>query len=189
LDDIVGHAQESIDTPITNAIGDRGYRGKKEVSNYNPAYFTMTMLLFTLLVIKKELVTQEFIQLICSLPVFYDSKISIPGVALKRDTQTQKEKKRKDFRRRAAIEPIIGHLKSDHRMSRNFLRGFKGDEINLLLAASAFNLKKWMRIYFYAVFLGNVCLISLASMKIRLLRIEILVLFGVEINSIDKNYI
>lgn len=48
LDDIVGHAQESIDTPITNAIGDRGYRGyrgKKEVSNYNPAYFTMTMLL------------------------------------------------------------------------------------------------------------------------------------------------
>jgi len=32
------------------------------------------------------------------------------------------------------------------------LKGFIGDEINLLLAASAFNLKKWMNIYFYALF-------------------------------------
>jgi IS5 family transposase len=29
-------------------------------------------------------------------------------------------------------------------MARNYLKGFVGDEINLLLAASAFNLKKWM---------------------------------------------
>jgi IS5 family transposase len=70
--------------------------------------------------------------------------ISIPGKALKRDTKYQKELKREKFRRRAAIEPIIGHLKSDHRMARNYLKGFIGDEINLLLAASAFNLKKWM---------------------------------------------
>jgi len=78
--------------------------------------------------------------------------ISLPGVPLKRDTKYQKEVKREKFRRRAAIEPIIGHMKSDHRMQRNYLRGFIGDEINLLLAASAFNLKKWMNIYFYALF-------------------------------------
>jgi len=78
--------------------------------------------------------------------------ISLPGVPLKRDTKYQKEKKREKFRRRAAIEPIIGHMKSDHRMQRNYLKGFIGDEINLLLAASAFNLKKWMNIYFYALF-------------------------------------
>ena len=49
------------------------------------------------------------------------------------------------FRRRAGIEPIIGHLKSDHRLKRNFLKGFVGDQINLLMAAAAFNFKKWMR--------------------------------------------
>ena len=49
------------------------------------------------------------------------------------------------FRRRAGIEPIIGHLKSDHRLKRNFLKGFSGDQINVLMAAAAFNFKKWMR--------------------------------------------
>ena len=52
---------------------------------------------------------------------------------------------RKRFRRRAGIEPIIGHLKSDHRLKRNFLKGFAGDQINLLMAAAAFNFRKWMR--------------------------------------------
>ena len=55
------------------------------------------------------------------------TKISIPRVHLKRDTQEQKEDKRKKFRRRAAIEPIIGHLKNDYRMARNHLKGFMGD--------------------------------------------------------------
>jgi IS5 family transposase len=52
-----------------------------------------------------------------------------------------------------AIEPVIGHLKSDHRLSRNYLKGFIGDEINLLLAAAAFNLKKWMNRFFASVFM------------------------------------
>ena len=43
-------------------------------------------------------------------------KISLPGVALKRDSEREKELKRKKFRRRAAIEPLIGHLKSDFRL-------------------------------------------------------------------------
>lgn len=78
--------------------------------------------------------------------------ISIPGTVLKRDSDYQKEQKRKMFRRRAAIEPIIGHLKSDHRLSRNYLKGFIGDEINLMMAASAFNLKKWMNNYIQLLF-------------------------------------
>jgi IS5 family transposase len=36
-------------------------------------------------------------------------------------------------KRRAAIEPIIGHLKSDFRLSRNLLKGQVGDEINVLI--------------------------------------------------------
>jgi IS5 family transposase len=86
--------------------------------------------------------------------------ISIPGKPLKRDTKYQKEQKRKKFRRRAAIEPIIGHLKSDHRLSRNYLKGFIGDEINLLLAAAAFNLKKWMNLFLATVFMVRIYLIS-----------------------------
>jgi len=56
---------------------------------------------------------------------------------------------RKRFQRRAAIEPVIGHLKSDHRFNRNLLKGFSGDQMNLLMAAAAFNFKKWMwEVYF-----------------------------------------
>jgi len=49
------------------------------------------------------------------------------------------------LRRRSRIEPIIGHLKSDHRMGRNFLNGSFGDGINAILAAVAFNLVKCVR--------------------------------------------
>ena len=79
--------------------------------------------------------------------------ICIPDKPLKRDTKYQKEQKRKKFRRRAAIEPIIGHVKSDHRMQKNYLKGFVGDEINLLLAATAFNLRKWMNNFLVVLFL------------------------------------
>lgn len=98
-------------------------------------------------------------------------KISLPGVQLKKDTKQQINIKREKFKRRAAIEPIIGHLKSDHRMARNYLKGFQGDEINLLLAATAFNLKKWMNIYFYAFFLQDLSLLSHASKQIVRLKL------------------
>ena len=60
-------------------------------------------------------------------------------------TAYAKRQARERFRRRAAIEPRIGHLKSDFRLSRNFLRGVQGDAINLLLAATAANLRLWLR--------------------------------------------
>jgi len=56
-----------------------------------------------------------------------------------------RRKARKRFRRRAAIETHIGHLKSDFRLGRNFLRGVQGDAMNLLLAATAANLSLWLR--------------------------------------------
>ena len=80
------------------------------------------------------------------------TEIILPKKSLKRDNRYQRDKKRKQCRRRAAIEPIIGHLKSDYRLSRNFLKGIAGDEINLLLAATAWNLRKWL-IAFLALFL------------------------------------
>ncbi len=71
-----------------------------------------------------------------------ETKINMPKPPLKKDTQYQKRKKRKHFRRRAAIEPIIGHLKQDHRVARNFLKGQIGDSINFIMAAAGFNFKK-----------------------------------------------
>jgi IS5 family transposase len=46
------------------------------------------------------------------------------------------------MKRRAAIEPTIGHLKSEHRLERNQLRGLIGDSINALLSAAAMNFGK-----------------------------------------------
>ena len=73
-----------------------------------------------------------------------ETQINIPKPPLKKDNDYQKRKKRKHFRRRAAIEPIIGHLKSDHRAARNFLKGQEGDNINFIMAAAGFNFKKLM---------------------------------------------
>jgi len=56
----------------------------------------------------------------------------------------EKQKARKRFRTRAGIEPVISHLKHDHRMLRNFLKGIPGDINNALLAAIGFNLKKML---------------------------------------------
>lgn len=60
----------------------------------------------------------------------------------KRNTKYEKQKIRKKLRRRAGIEPAIGHLKSDYRLSRNYLKGVRGDAVNVLLAASAWNINK-----------------------------------------------
>ena len=80
------------------------------------------------------------------------TQVILPGKALKKDTRHQKDKKRKQCKRRAAIEPIIGHLKSDYRMARNFLKGTIGDRINLLMAACAWNLKQWLLAIFWFSF-------------------------------------
>jgi IS5 family transposase len=93
------------------------------------------------------------------------TKISIPGVHLKRDTKEQKEEKRKKFRRRAAVEPIIGHVKHDHRMARNYLKGFIGDQINLLMAACAWNLKKWMNDFIHALFFTTIYMFQVSYLK------------------------
>lgn len=83
-------------------------------------------------------------------------KISIPSTPKKSDTAYQKQVKRKKFRARAAIEPIIGHLKTDFRLAQNYFQGETGPQINALLCATAWNMKKMMEIlkqkiifYFY----------------------------------------
>jgi IS5 family transposase len=73
-------------------------------------------------------------------------KISIPGPPKKTDTTYGKQTKRKKFRTRAAIEPIIGHLKTDFRLAQNYFLSETGPQINALLSATAWNMKKMMEI-------------------------------------------
>ncbi|MBR4423908.1 MAG: IS5 family transposase, partial [Mailhella sp.] len=70
--------------------------------------------------------------------------IVIPQAPSPNATEHMKRKARKNFGRRSAIEPVIGHVKNDFRLARNYLKGIIGDSINLLLAVAAFNFKKWM---------------------------------------------
>ncbi|NEV02849.1 IS5/IS1182 family transposase, partial [Bradyrhizobium sp. UFLA 03-164] len=58
---------------------------------------------------------------------------------------------RREMRRRAAVEPVIGHIKAEHRMDRNYLKGRPGgrpgDCINAVLAAAGYNfglLLRWL---------------------------------------------
>jgi IS5 family transposase len=81
-----------------------------------------------------------------------NTQIILPGPPLKRDNRYQRDQKRKRCRRRAAIEPIIGHLKADCRLARNFLKGTAGDTINALLAATAWNLRLWLRAFLAFIF-------------------------------------
>ena len=56
---------------------------------------------------------------------------------------------KREMRRRPAIEPVIGHAKSDHRMDRNYLAGEAGDAINAMLATAGYNFRRclaWFRL-------------------------------------------
>ncbi|PDP40487.1 IS5 family transposase [Porphyromonas gingivalis] len=73
------------------------------------------------------------------------TRILIPDTPKQSDSRHQRRKKHKLFCKRAGIEPTIGHLKSDHRLGRNFYKGLAGDAINILLAAAAYNFKRAMK--------------------------------------------
>lgn len=72
-------------------------------------------------------------------------RIAIPSLGKKKHPDSRKKYFRKLQRKRAAIEPVISHLKQDHRMDRCRYKGFEGDQINVSMAVTAWNLRKWMR--------------------------------------------
>jgi IS5 family transposase len=70
-----------------------------------------------------------------------------PGTAIKHrgKFKTLSAQERKLLKRRQAIEPIIGHLKSDHRMDRCHLKGEQGDRLHAVLCAAGYNIKWLLR--------------------------------------------
>ena len=61
---------------------------------------------------------------------------------------------KREMKRRAAVEPVIGHLKQEHRMDRNYLAGRHGDANNAVLAAAGYNFRRlirWLRLLLYQI--------------------------------------
>lgn len=73
-----------------------------------------------------------------------ETTVVLPKPPKKNQSKYQTQQLRKLHKSRAGIEPIIGHLKQDHRLSRNYYKGIYGDNINVMLAAAAFNFKRMM---------------------------------------------
>jgi IS5 family transposase len=77
------------------------------------------------------------------------------------------------LKRRNAVEPVIGHMKSDGRLARNFLKGVEGDAMNALLCGAGYNLRKILKkLRLLCAQLGismqrllSVCHIELAAFK------------------------
>ncbi len=64
---------------------------------------------------------------------------------------------KREMRRRSAVEPVIGHLKAEHRMGRNYLAHRAGDAANAVLAAAGYNfslLLKWLKLLLSAILAG-----------------------------------
>lgn len=79
----------------------------------------------------------------------YRGHTAPPAYRLKVYTQGQKRRMtdqiKRELRRRSAVEPVIGHLKSEHRMDRNYLAHRAGDAINAVLAAAGYNFRLLLR--------------------------------------------
>jgi IS5 family transposase len=93
------------------------------------------------------------------------TSIELPGVPPPDATAYDKRKARKNFGRRSAIEPVIGHLKNSFRLARNYLKGTIGDAVNLLLAAAAFNCRKWLNALAQGLLFALLCLCGLYHQK------------------------
>ena len=66
-----------------------------------------------------------------------DAKINIVGRSRRKLTRSQ----RKWYNRRSVVEADIGHLKNDHRLKRNYLKGKAGDKLNVVFSACGYNLR------------------------------------------------
>jgi transposase, IS5 family len=82
-------------------------------------------------------------------PPGYQFKVFISGQKRRVTEQIKRE-----LRRRSAVEPVIGHLKSDHLMDRNQLAHAAGDAINAVLAAAGYNFRRllaWLALLLSAI--------------------------------------
>ena len=87
-----------------------------------------------------------------------DATVHLAGSSTRNLSRTKKKRRK----RRSAVEPKIGHLKSDNRMKRCFLKGLIGDAINAVLACAGSNLQKLLRAFARALIFWFTCVFSAA---------------------------
>jgi transposase, IS5 family len=92
-------------------------------------------------------------------PPGHKFKVYISGQR-RRVTETIK----RELRRRSAVEPVIGHAKSEHRMGRNYLAGTHGDAANAILAAAGYNFR---RLFEWLALLLSIILATLTPRPVR----------------------
>lgn len=69
----------------------------------------------------------------------------------------------RELRRRAAVEPVIGHVKAEHRMGRNYLIGRHGDATNAVLAAVGYNFRRllaWLAALLCLLRIARICAVA-----------------------------
>ena len=82
-------------------------------------------------------------------PADYKFRVFIAGQKRRMTSKIKRE-----MRRRSAVEPVIGHLKSEHRMDRNYLAHRAGDASNAVLAAAGYNFRliiRWLRLLLHQI--------------------------------------
>lgn len=72
------------------------------------------------------------------------TEISVPTFGSPGQYYYEKRIEQTKFRKPAGIDPMIGHLKSDTRMMRNYLKGTLADVINTMMAIAAYKMRHWM---------------------------------------------
>lgn len=83
-----------------------------------------------------------------------ESQNSSVRIHISGTTRGKTKSQLKKLKRRTAIEPIIGHLKAENRLGRNYLKGINGDKINALLAGCGRNMRKILVLLFCFQFFG-----------------------------------
>jgi IS5 family transposase len=90
------------------------------------------------------------------------------------------KKQRQWLKRRQAVEPAIGHLKSDHRMDRCWLKGSLGDALHAVLCAAGYNLRWLMR----AMIRLGLKVLYLRLILVAAIRVLKSIQFGISVNRI-----
>lgn len=70
---------------------------------------------------------------------------------------------KRELKRRSAIEPTIGHMKTDGHLDQNFLKGREGDQANAVLTAVGYNLRlilNWLRRLLRQIILAMLAVLS-----------------------------
>jgi IS5 family transposase len=136
------HLETKISITVTQYTG--VIRGAKSFRNEYDGNTLEESLAQTLVLKDSKLKTAKVERAYRKQKEVHGISIQIPKPFTKKQTEYETKRLSKTHSRREAIEPVIGHLKANYRLGRNFYKGLLSDNTNILNAAAAYNLKRMM---------------------------------------------